>query len=191
MARTASTTSRTYGKEKTTDSWPWRSRRSSTWWTGSASRTPLRLVGGSYAARLMGLRRYRELVAIAGVPPLLFAAFLGRLPFGMNILAVILLLRKAGFDYAQVGVVTAASGLSVGVSAPVLGRLVDRVGQTRVLVIAAALTVVSGTAFVLAVLAGAGIALATALAFVLGLCVPPVSASLRALLPDVVGRDRL
>ena len=139
----------------------------------------------------MGLRRYRDLLRVPGVAPLMLAVFVGRLPYGMNILAEILLLRAAGFSYAVVGIVTAASGLSVGFAAPVLGRVIDRVGQTRVLLTAAAFTTVSGTAFVVAVLEGAGATLVTVLAFVAGLCVPPVSPSLRALLPSLVGRDRL
>jgi MFS family permease len=121
----------------------------------------------------------------------MLAAFVGRMPYGMNILAVILLLRAAGFDYAEVGIITAASGLSVGLAAPVLGRVIDRVGQTKVLLTAAVFTTITGTAFVVAVLEGAGATLVTALAFVAGLCVPPVSPSLRSLLPSLVGRDRL
>jgi MFS family permease len=139
----------------------------------------------------MGLRRYRDLLRTPGVAPLMLSAFVGRLPYGLNILAVILLLRAAGFSYAVVGIVTAASGLSVGVAAPVLGRVIDRVGQTRVLLTAAAFTAVSGVAFVVAVLEGAGATLVTVLALVAGLCVPPVSPSLRALLPGLVGRARL
>ena len=77
----------------------------------------------------MGLRRYRDLLRVPGVTPLMLAAFVGRMPYGMNILAEILLLRAAGFSYAVVGIVTAASGLSVGVAAPVLGRVIDRVGR--------------------------------------------------------------
>ncbi len=139
----------------------------------------------------MGLRRYRDLLRVPGVAPLMLAAFVGRMPYAMNVLAVILLLRAAGFDYADVGIVTAASGLSVGVAAPVLGRVIDRVGQTKVLLVASVFTAVSGTAFVVAVLEGAGTTLVTALAFVAGLCVPPVSPSLRSLLPSLVGRERL
>jgi len=139
----------------------------------------------------MGLGRYREILRFPGVAPLMLAAFVGRLPYGMNILAAILLLRAAGFDYAEVGIVTAASGLSVGAAAPVLGRVIDRVGQTRVLLFAAVFTAVTGTVFVVAVLEGASVTLVTALAFAAGLCVPPVSPSLRALLPSLVGRERL
>src|SRR3954462_7589780 len=123
----------------------------------------------------MGLGRYRDLLRTPGVAPLMLAAFVGRMPYGMNILAVILLLRAAGFSYAVVGIVTAASGLSVGLAAPVLGRVIDRVGQTKVLVTAAPFTAVSGSVFVAAVLAGAGATLVTALGFAAGLCVPPVS----------------
>ena len=42
-----------------------------------------------------------------------------------------------------------------------------------------------------AVLSGAGVALVTALAFATGLSVPPVGPTLRALLPGLVGRERL
>ena len=138
----------------------------------------------------MGLRRYRELLAIPGVPPLLVAAFVARLPYGMFALALILLLRAQGIDYAAIGIVTAASGFSVGVAAPVLGRVIDRVGQTRVLV-TAALGAVTGVALVVAALSGAGTALLALLALAGGLTVPPVSPSLRTLMPGLVGRERL
>jgi predicted MFS family arabinose efflux permease len=137
------------------------------------------------------VRRYRELLSIPGVAPLLLAAGAARLPYGMFILALILLLRAQGFDYAEVGIVTAASGFSVGVSAPVLGRVIDRVGQTWVLVATAAMTVVTGVALAVAALSGAGVALLTVLAFAGGLSVPPVGPTLRTLLPGLVGRERL
>jgi predicted MFS family arabinose efflux permease len=137
------------------------------------------------------MRRYRELLRIPGVTPLLLAAGAARLPYGMFVLALILLLRAEGFDYADVGIVIAASGLSVGVSAPVLGRVIDRVGQTPVLVATAVMTLVTGGALTVAVLSGAGVALAAVLAFAGGLCVPPVGPTLRTLLPGLVGRERL
>jgi MFS family permease len=137
------------------------------------------------------MRRYRELLGVPGFAPLLLAALIGRLPYGMLVLSEILLLRDAGFDYAAVGLVTAAAGLSVGVSAPIAGRLIDRVGQTRVLLVTAALAVASGVAFVAAVLAGASLTPVTLLALLTGLCVPPVASSLRTLLPGLVGQERV
>jgi MFS family permease len=139
----------------------------------------------------MGLRRYRELLSIPGVPALLLAAFVARLPYGLFALALILLLRAQGFDYAAIGIVTAASGFSVGVAAPVFGRIIDRVGQTRVLVTTAVLGALTGVGLVVAALAGAGTTVLTLLALAGGLTVPPVSPSLRTLLPGLVGRERL
>src|SRR4051794_27733400 len=139
----------------------------------------------------MGLRRYRELLSIPGVPRLMLAAFVGRLPYGMSVLSLILLLRAHGFGYAAVGVITAASAFSIGVAAPVLGRVVDRVGQTRPLVITSALTAVTGVALVVAAAAGAGAGLLTALAFAEGLSAPPLSPSMRTLFPEVVGKERV
>ena len=101
----------------------------------------------------MGLRRYRELLRIPGLAALMAAAFIGRLPFGMSVLSLILLLRAHDFDYAAVGVVTAAAGFSVGFSAPVVGRIVDRVGQTMPLVTMSALSTVTGVVLVAAVAA--------------------------------------
>src|SRR5512132_3238479 len=123
----------------------------------------------------MGLRRYRELLALPGVRRLMLAALVGRLPYGMSVVSLILLLRAHGFGYAAVGVITAASAFSIGVAAPVLGRVIDRVGQTRPLVIMAALTAITGVTLVLAAAAGAGAVLLTVLAFVQGLCAPPLS----------------
>jgi MFS family permease len=139
----------------------------------------------------MGLRRYLELLRIPGVSPLMLWAFVARLPYGLFALALILLLRAQGFDYAAIGIVTAASGLSVGVSSPIFGRLIDRVGQTRVLLTTAALGAVAEVALVVAALSGGGTVLLTLLALAGGLAVPPVSSSLRTLLPELVGRDRL
>jgi MFS family permease len=139
----------------------------------------------------MGLRRYLELLRIPGVTPLLLWAFVARLPYAVFSLALILLLRAQGFDYAAIGIVAAASGLSAGASAPVFGRLIDRVGQTRVLLATAVLGAATDVALVVAAISGGGTALLALLAVAGGLTVPPVSASLRTLLPGLVGRDRL
>ena len=139
----------------------------------------------------MGLRRYLELLRTPGVTPLLLWAFLARMPYAVFSLALILLLRSEGFDYAAIGIVLAASGLSVGVSAPLYGRLIDRVGQTRVLVPTAVLGALTEIVLVVATLSGGGTALLALLAIAGGITVPPVSASLRTLLPGLVGRERI
>ena len=139
----------------------------------------------------MGLRRYLDLLRAPGVAPLVAASTLGRLPYGMNVLALILLLRSEGFDYAEVGIVTGASGLAVGLTAPLLGRVVDRLGQTRVLVATGLLYLSADTGLAVAVLSGAEVVPLTALAALGGAATPPISPSMRTLWPELVGRERL
>ena len=137
------------------------------------------------------LRRYLDLIRTPGVAPLLVAGALARLPYGMYVLALVLLLRAEGFSFAEVGVVGGASGAAVGLTAPLLGRAVDRLGQTRVLVAAACVTLAADSALVVAALGGAGVEVLTPLAVLGGASTPPVSPSMRALWPELVGRERL
>jgi MFS family permease len=102
------------------------------------------------------MRQYLDLLRTPGVAALVAATTLGRLPYGMNVLALILLLRAEGFGYAEVGIVTGAAGLAVGVTAPLLGRVVDRLGQTRVLATTAVLYLSAYTGLAVAALSGAG-----------------------------------
>jgi MFS family permease len=135
--------------------------------------------------------RYLDLFRTPGVAPLLVAGAIARLPYGMSILALILLLRAEGFPYSEVGVVTAASGVAVGATAPLLGRAVDRSGQSRVLVICACVCLTAQCALAAAALNGAGVVALAAVALVGGASTPPVSPSMRTLWPDLVGRERL
>jgi MFS family permease len=137
------------------------------------------------------VRRYLDLLRAPGVVPLFAATTVGRLPYGMNVLALILLLRSEGFSYAEVGIVTAAAGLAVGLTSPVLGRLIDRLGQTRVLVAAAVICLCANASLTAAALAGAGVAPLILLALIAGGSTPPISPAMRTLWPRLVGRERL
>jgi MFS family permease len=87
--------------------------------------------------------------------------------------------------------VTGASGLAVGLTAPGLGRLIDRVGQTPVLTATAVVSLTANATLVVAVISGAGVVPLTALALVAGGSTPPVSPSMRTLWPVLAGRERL
>ena len=137
------------------------------------------------------MRRYLDLLHAPGVARLIAASTVGRLPYGINVLALILLLRSEGFGYAEVGIVTGTAGLAVGLTAPLLGRLIDRLGQTRVLAVTAAVCLTADVALAAAALTGAGVGPLTALALVAGGSTPPVSPSMRTLWPQLVGRERL
>jgi MFS family permease len=70
----------------------------------------------------------------------------------------------------------------------VLGRVVDRIGQPKVLVVTAVLAAVG---FITVALAPTEPALVLAGAFLAGAATPPLEPCLRVLWPDLVGRDRL
>ncbi len=134
-----------------------------------------------------GLRRYAAVLAMPDFKPLFAAAFLGRLPVGMYTLASVLLLSRETGSYAVAGAATGAFAICSGISAPLLGRLIDRLGQTPVLVtcalafpasIGALLAVAEHHAQTVPVLACAAAS---------GLCFPPLFATMRALISELAG----
>lgn len=119
---------------------------------------------------------------------LLGASWLGRLPFAMAAVAIPLTLREVGAGYGFVGLAVGVFAIAAAAGSPVLGRLVDRVGQVTVLVPTAVLAAVGFGAVAVApeepVLVVVG-------AFLAGAATPPLEPCLRVLWPDIVGRDRL
>ena len=85
----------------------------------------------SAVREVRGVARYRELFANDHAAALFAWSIVARLPLGMSALALILLVRNAGGDYAEAGLVTAAYGIAIG--APYAGRQVDRRGPRIVL----------------------------------------------------------
>ena len=122
---------------------------------------------------------------------LLITSVVARLP--LAVLGIVLLIHAEGLtgSFATAGTVSAAYAIALGVGGPLLGRLVDRRGQTAVLIASAA--VEAGLLAALALVPhGAPPAALAALAAGVGLSTPPVGACLRALLPELVtGRDAL
>lgn len=115
-------------------------------------------------------------------------SIIARLPMAMLSIALLVHVRHLTGSFATAGLVAGAFAISLGVGGPLLGRLVDRRGQTRVL-LACALVAGAALAGTAALPAGAPLAALVALAAALGLSAPPVDACLRAILPTVI-RDR-
>ena len=121
---------------------------------------------------------YADILRIPAVPRLLSAAVIGRMPVGMGALAIFLLVRGAGGSYSTAGLAVGASTVAGCVGAPILGRLVDKQGQTRILFVAMALQAIS--LLLLALLApSSGIELFV-LCGLYGFSNPPLAASMRA-----------
>jgi len=134
-------------------------------------------------------QRYARVLRAPHVAPLLAAAVVARMPIGIGALAIVLFLREETGSYGRAGVVAGAFALGGAVGAPAIGRLVDRFGQTRVLVPVALGHAAGLGALVALGLLGAPLTLLMATALVTGICIPPISAVLRPLLPGLVGGD--
>ena len=118
------------------------------------------------------------------------SSIIARLPVVMLSIGLIVHAQRLTGSFAAAGVVAATLAIAEGGGGPLLGRLVDRCGQTIVLLAGAG---VAGAALAAIALlpAGAPVWLLVVLAAVLGLALPPVGACMRALLPDVVCADDL
>ncbi|MGA7670040.1 MAG: MFS transporter [Nitrolancea sp.] len=135
------------------------------------------------------LSRYRQLLAAPGVARIVAAGTVTRLPTSMLSLAVPLLVVGQTGSYVSAGLVTACFAIAAGVSGPVRGRAVDRLGASLILVITGC-----GQAlglFGIVLLAGSTnsvlwIAVAAALS---GALVPPVSPIMRVLWTRQVQTD--
>jgi MFS family permease len=112
-------------------------------------------------------------------------ASIASIPIGMLGLAVLLLVQRSQGRFASAGLAVGLLGVGTALGMVIQGRLIDRFGQTSVLLTAAAAQLVAMTGLVLAGRSGAVIAVQVC-AFLSGACEPQVNASLRALWPTLV-----
>ncbi len=128
---------------------------------------------------------YRAVLGARHVARLLSGTLIGRLPTGMAPIAILLLVRAEDGSLALAGLLAALYGLASAVGQPLLGRLVDRLGQMRVLL--GAVTTAT-TAFLLlpSVSPVRHPVLAALAVIVAGLSTPPLEAGLRALWPALL-----
>ena len=117
----------------------------------------------------------------------LSAALVGRLPESMTPLAVVLVARDADRSYAVAGALAAVIALGAAIGGPLLGRLIDRVGQGRVLVGSAVARSVALA--LIAVLADDSVVALGVAVFLSGALIPPLEPALRALWPVIAGDE--
>ena len=136
-----------------------------------------------------GARRYAALLALPGASrPVIFSA-VGSMPIGMFGLAVLLLAQDATGSFAIAGRVVGAFGIGNALGAVAQGRLMDRLGQTRVLRSAAVAHALACAALVVVAHEGAGTGWLYASAALGGLALPQLPAAMRSLW-SVLARDQ-
>ena len=128
---------------------------------------------------------YIRILRRPGTARLLAPALVARIPDSIAATAIVILVRSVTGSYAAAGLAAGAFGIGTAVSAPLAGRMVDRLGQRRVLPVLAA--AFAGALIMLlfsSELLGGGAAVV--LAAVAGLTRPPIEAALRTLWPRLV-----
>ncbi len=133
----------------------------------------------------MTTRRTSPLLAGPDGRALLAISILARLPLAMLSIAILVHVQQLTGSFAVAGLACSAYAICGALGSPALGRLIDRRGQTHVLLAGATLSAL--TLIVTGLLpADSPPALLIALAGTAGLATPPLEACVRTLLPAIV-----
>jgi MFS family permease len=126
------------------------------------------------------LAPYRSVLATPGAKLWTTAGFVARMPISMVSIAIVLLISGSTGSYALAGTVTATYSVTAACSAPILGRLIDVIGQSRVLVPASVAFGAAMTCLVVGIEAGWPTPVPHVFAAVAGIAYPPIGACVRA-----------
>jgi len=131
---------------------------------------------------------YGQVLRVAHVRALVAYSVIARVPLGITSIALVLFVKQESGSFAWAGVVTATFAFSCAVLGVGMSRLIDRHGQTIVLLAGMAVHCVSVGAIVVLGLSGAPMWVLIACAVPAG-ALPPVSTCLRPLWPALLADD--
>ncbi|MFD8952174.1 MFS transporter [Streptomyces xanthophaeus] len=77
---------------------------------------------------------YGQLLRTPGALSFLLPGFAARQPFAMLTISIVLLVQHTTGSFGSAGIIAAVTGVSMALFAPQMGKLADRIGQSRVLV---------------------------------------------------------
>ncbi|MGW6914555.1 MFS transporter [Kitasatospora sp. NPDC054939] len=101
------------------------------------------------------LSSYRQIFAAPGTLAFSSSGFIARLPISMTGIGIVTMLSQLRGSYGLAGAVSAALAIAAGVLGPLVSWLIDRHGQRRVALPAAAVTLASGAGLLLSAHFGA------------------------------------
>jgi MFS family permease len=139
---------------------------------------------------MSGRARYAAILRAPYVAPLLGASMLARLPYGMFALALVLYLSAERGSFAVAGLVDGAFGIGAALGSPLQSRVIDRLGQARVLLPLACVDALATGVLIVLTESGAPTGALMACAFVGGAAIPSLGAALRTLWPELLARRR-
>jgi MFS family permease len=123
---------------------------------------------------MISLARYATVLALPDVPQAFVSSFIGRIPIGIAGLAILLLVQSVEGSYAQAGLVGAVYVAGLAAAAPLLGRLIDRIGPRSVLAACALLYPAALLALIAALLSRAPAIVSLIFAALAGASFPPL-----------------
>jgi Major Facilitator Superfamily len=129
---------------------------------------------------------YRRVLGAGGVKQPLAGVIIGRLSIAAEPLSTTLVIRETGGSFALAGAVLGAFSIAAAISLPMQGRIIDRIGQTRVIVTATAVNAAGFVALILLAHDRAGAAVLVAAGTLAGLGTLPTGATMRTLWSGLV-----
>jgi len=139
---------------------------------------------------MIKLEPYARFLQEQALGRLILSSVIGRIPMGASTLALVLFLQARTGSFADAGLVAGLYVLGLGVTAPMVGRLLDGWGPRPVLGATALAYPAALGAVAALVLTEAGTAWIGASAFLAGAALPPVTICMRSLYPRVLSDPR-
>src|SRR5690606_35156777 len=115
---------------------------------------------------MISLARYRTLLGEPHMAGAFAASVVGRLPIGMAVLSLLLFIQRNEQSFSTAGIAAALYVIGIGVAAPLVGRLIDRLGPRPLLLAGAIAYPLALAALVIAIERGADPAWVGTAAFV-------------------------
>jgi len=140
---------------------------------------------------MISFSRYADLFRVPGLRATLMASVVGRLPIGIATLAILLFLQSRSGSFAIAGAAAACYVLGLAAVAPLLGRMMDRLGPRPVLSAGALVYPAALATLIALALGSAGLEWVAAAAALAGAAFPPVTICMRALYPRLVSDPAL
>lgn len=126
---------------------------------------------------------FRDLQRTPGVFRILISQLTAKFPIGMLSIVIMLHVEKVYGDYTSAGLILAFASVGQGIAGPLTSRWMGHWGMRPVLILT---STVSASAMTAIALLSVPLMVIAALALIMGLSTPPVTASVRTIYPKLV-----